>query len=210
MLFTPPPQPAQAPQMIAPDFWLLRGYAKPEALLPLIEEVTHAAPFRHMTVPGGKKMSVAITNCGQFGWTASTAGYAYCAVDPASHSAAAWPDMPSPLFELAQQASKVVGWSQFYPDACLINRYDAGASMGLHQDRDERDLSQPIVSISLGASCQFIVGGEKRTSPTASITLHSGDVLVWGGKSRLIFHGVRPVSRAEGTLRYNLTLRKAT
>lgn len=196
--------------MIAPDFWLLRGHAKPDALLPLIEKVAKAAPFRHMTVPRGKKMSVAMTNCGRYGWTASAKGYAYLGVDPASHPQTPWPDMPRELFELAQQAASTIGWPQFQPDACLINRYEAGASMGLHQDRDERDLSQPIVSISLGASCQFIVGGETRASPTKSVALHSGDVLVWGGQSRLIFHGVRPVSRALGTLRYNLTLRKAT
>jgi alkylated DNA repair protein (DNA oxidative demethylase) len=196
--------------MIAPDFWLLRGHAKPEVLMPLIEKITNAAPFRHMTVPGGKKMSVAMTNCGRFGWTASKAGYAYSPVDPESHPEAPWPDMPTQFCELAQQVADTVGWLQFHPDACLINRYEAGASMGLHQDRDEVDLNQPIVSISLGASCQFMVGGEKRTNPVTSIALHSGDVLVWGGKSRLIFHGVRPVSRAEGTLRYNLTLRKAT
>ena len=210
MLFAPPPQPTQAPQIIAPDFWLLRGYAKPEELLPILQQVANAAPFRHMTVPGGKKMSVAITNCGRFGWTASSRGYAYTVVDPESRPKAPWPDMPRQLFELAHQAADSVGWPQFYPDACLVNRYEAGASMGLHQDRDEVDLDQPIVSISLGASCQFIVGGEKRTSPATSVALHSGDVLVWGGQSRLIFHGVRPVSRAEGTLRYNLTLRKAT
>lgn len=196
--------------MIAPDFWLLRGHANQGALLPLIEKIAKAAPFRHMTVPGGKKMSVAMTNCGRYGWTASTKGYAYEAIDPESRPQTPWPDMPSELFELAQQAASTVGWPQFQPDACLINRYEAGASMGLHQDRDELDLSQPIVSISLGASCQFIVGGDTRKSPTTSTLLHNGDILVWGGQSRLLFHGVRPVSRAEGTLRYNLTLRKAT
>lgn len=210
MLFAPPPQPALAPVMIAPDFWLLRGHANPDVLMPIIKEVAKIAPFRHMTVPRGKKMSVAMTNCGRYGWTASAEGYAYQSVDPESHPAASWPNMPNELLVFAQQAASAVGWQAFQPDACLINRYEAGASMGLHQDRDERDLSQPIVSISLGASCQFIVGGEMRKSPTKSVALHSGDVLVWGGRSRLIFHGVRPVSRALGTLRYNLTLRKAT
>lgn len=196
--------------LIAPDFWLLRGHANPDVLMPIIKEVSTVAPFRHMTVPGGKKMSVAMTNCGRYGWTASAEGYAYKSIDPESHHATSWPDMPSELLVLAQKVAGAVGWQTFQPDACLINRYEVGASMGLHQDRDEYDLSQPIVSISLGASCQFIVGGEKRTSPTTSVALHNGDVLVWGGQSRLIFHGVRPVSRAEGTLRYNLTLRKAT
>ncbi len=210
MLFAPPPQPALEPQMIAPDFWLLRGHANGDALMPLIQAVAEVAPFRHMTVPGGKKMSVAMTNCGVYGWTASTKGYAYLSTDPESQPLAPWPVLPTELLALAEQAAAAVGWPQFQPDACLINRYEAGASMGLHQDRDERDLSQPIVSISLGASCQFMVGGAKRTSPVASVALHHGDVLVWGGQSRLIFHGVRPIARTQGTLRYNLTLRKAS
>lgn len=117
--------------------------------------------------------------------------------------------MPNELATLAHSAAAKVGWPLFAPDACLINRYEAGAGMGLHQDKDERDLTQPIVSVSLGASCRFLMGGLKRTDPTTSVALHSGDVLVWGGASRLLFHGVRPVSKATGTLRYNLTFRKA-
>ena len=207
MLFDSPPQPTQNPVQLAPDFWLLRGFAAPERLLTHVEDVSRAAPFRHMTVPGGKPMSVAMTNCGAWGWTASQRGYAYTEHDPIT--GAAWPAMPTELAAFAQQAAAQVGWSHFSPDACLINRYEAGAGMGLHQDRDERDLTQPIVSVSLGASCKFMVGGLKRTDSVTSVALHSGDVLVWGGASRLVFHGVRPVSKASGTLRYNLTFRKA-
>jgi alkylated DNA repair protein (DNA oxidative demethylase) len=199
------------PQLIAPDFWLLRGFASSKLLMPHIEAVCSAAPFRRMTVPGGKQMSVAMTNCGAFGWTASESSYAYAAQDPAT--GATWPAMPTELDALARQAAALVGWSSFMPDACLINRYEAGAGMGLHQDRDERDATQPvpspIVSVSLGTTCKFMIGGLKRTDSVTSVALHSGDVLVWGGVSRLLFHGVRPMSKAAGTLRYNLTFRKA-
>jgi DNA oxidative demethylase len=219
MLFEPPHQPPQNPILLAPDFWLLRGFAAPELLLTHIEAVAAAAPFRRMTVPGGKQMSVAMTNCGAWGWTASERGYTYTQHDPLCASAeiaqpssappTSWPSMPAALETLSQQAAASVGWPHFAPDACLINRYEAGAGMGLHQDKDERDLTQPIVSVSLGASCRFLIGGLKRTDPTTSIALHSGDVLVWGGASRLLFHGVRPVSKVAGTLRYNLTFRTA-
>jgi DNA oxidative demethylase len=214
MLFDPPAQPLQTPALLAPDFWLLRGFATPELLMPHIETVAAQSPFRHMTVPGGRQMSVAITNCGAVGWTANERGYQYTACDPESGGGASdlqrpWPVMPPQLQALAIDAAAAAGWPSFAPDACLINRYEAGASMGLHQDRDERDLTQPIVSMSLGASCRFLIGGFKRTDATTSVALHSGDVLVWGGASRLVFHGVRPVSKAAGTLRYNLTFRKA-
>jgi DNA oxidative demethylase len=200
----PPPLP---PELLAPDFWLLRGWVDANTLQPEIEQVAQAAPFRNMRVPGGGQMSVAMTNCGTFGWTASTQGYAYTDRDPVTGEP--WPAMPSALKHLAQQAAAQVGWTGFAPDACLINRYEAGAGMGLHQDKDEQDLTQPIVSVSLGAPCRFLIGGAKRKDPTTSLVLCSGDVLVWGGASRLLFHGVRPVSKAVGTLRYNLTFRKA-
>lgn len=214
MLFESPPQPLQNPILLAPDFWLLRGFVTPELLIPRVHAVAARAPFRRMTVPGGKQMSVAITNCGAYGWTANERGYQYTAFDPAATDEASnlqqpWPAMPNELATLAHSAAAKVGWPLFAPDACLINRYEAGAGMGLHQDKDERDLTQPIVSVSLGASCRFLMGGLKRTDPTTSVALHSGDVLVWGGASRLLFHGVRPVSKATGTLRYNLTFRTA-
>jgi DNA oxidative demethylase len=207
MLFDPPAQPLQTPALLAPDFWLLRGFATPERLLSHIEAVAAQSPFRRMTVPGGKQMSVAITNCGAVGWTASQRGYTYTAHDPTT--GAPWPALPQQLDALARKAAFATGWPLFAPDACLVNRYEAGAGMGLHQDKDEQDFTQPIVSVSLGASCRFLIGGFKRSDPTTSVALHSGDVLVWGGASRLLFHGVRPVSKAVGTLRYNLTFRKA-
>jgi DNA oxidative demethylase len=214
MLFDPPPQPLQNPTLLAPDFWLLRGFAASELLMPHIEAIAAQSPFRRMTVPGGKQMSVAITNCGAVGWTADERGYRYAAFDPASGGGASspqnpWPAMPPQLLALAVDAAAAAGWPSFTPDACLINRYEASASMGLHQDRDERDLTQPIVSVSLGAVCRFLIGGLKRSDRVISLLLHSGDVLVWGGASRLVFHGVRPVSKVVGTLRYNLTFRKA-
>jgi DNA oxidative demethylase len=102
-----------------------------------------------------------------------------------------------------------VGWPDYAPDACLINRYAPGAGLGLHQDRDELNLRQPIVSVSIGASCKFILGGLQRNSCVQSIALHDGDVMVWGGRSRLVFHGVRPLPARNHANRYNLTFRKA-
>jgi alkylated DNA repair protein (DNA oxidative demethylase) len=148
-----------------------------------------------------------MTNCGAWGWTASEQGYAYTQIDPISN--ARWPSMPTALEALASQAATATGWGNFVPNACLINRYESGAGMGLHQDKDEQDLTQPIVSVSLGSTCKFLIGGSKRSDATRSITLNDGDVLVWGGVSRLVYHGVRSMPKTAETLRYNLTFRKA-
>ncbi len=196
-----------APIQIAPDFWLLPSFAIGRALQQGIDAVQAQAPFRHLTVPGGKKMAVAMTNCGPLGWTSNAAGYQYLAHDPDTNLA--WPAMPAAFIDLAQSAASQVGWPNYEPDACLINRYAPGAGLGLHQDRDENDHRAPIVSVSIGASCKFIVGGMQRNSPVQSVALHDGDVMVWGGQSRLIFHGVRPLPKRGSQLRYNLTFRKA-
>lgn len=205
MLFDLEPLPAQAPVALQPDFWLLRSFASAPLCLAHIEAVAYAAPFRHLQVPGGQRMRVAMTNCGALGWQSNPAGYGYTASDP--QSGQAWPAMPEPWCALSQRAAAAVGWPAFTPDACLINRYADGAGMGLHQDRDECDHSQPIVSVSLGATCRFVIGGLSRRDPTSSVLLNEGDVLVWGGAARLRFHGVRPLP--VGSLRYNLTFRKA-
>jgi DNA oxidative demethylase len=204
MLFT------SAPQELAPDFWLLHGFALGRPLRAGIDAVATSAPFRHLTVPGGKQMAVAMTNCGPLGWTSSAQGYRYLPHDP--DSGQPWPAMPAAFTELAHEAACAVGWPGYAPDACLVNRYAPGAGLGLHQDRDELDHSQPIVSVSIGAACKFILGGMQRSSPVQSVALHDGDVMVWGGRSRLIFHGVRPLPAAVaglGATRYNLTFRKA-
>ena len=149
-------------------------------------------------------MSVAMTNCGALGWVTDAAGYRYSTTDPITQKP--WPTLPPSWQTLAQDAAALAGWPGFVPDACQVNRYEAGARMGLHQDKNERDYSQPIVSVSIGGSCNFQVGGVRRQDSVKSITLHDGDVLVWGGAARLMHHGVRPVKQG---MRYNLTFRKA-
>ena len=149
-------------------------------------------------------MAVAMTNCGEWGWVSDAQGYRYSAHDPLTGKP--WPAMPDAWMDLAGTAAAAVGWPNFAPDACLINCYIEGAGMGLHQDKNERDLSQPIVSVSIGASCRFAIGGLQRNDPVKSVALHDGDVMVWGGDARLAYHGVRPLKAG---VRYNLTFRKA-
>jgi alkylated DNA repair protein (DNA oxidative demethylase) len=194
------------PITLAPDIWLLPQFADTAALRLLIDAIAAQAPFRHMTVPGGKTMKVALTNCGHFGWTSDEKGYRYSATDPTS--GLPWPMLPLLFEQLGRSAASTCGYESFAPDACLVNRYVAGAGMGLHQDRDEKDFTQPIVSVSLGAPCKFIIGGLKRSDPTRSFTLNDGDVMVWGGAARTVFHGVRPLPAASA-VRHNITLRKA-
>ena len=193
--------------LLAPDFWLLPGFAAGKNLRADIEAIAALAPFRHLVVPGGKSMAVAMTNCGPLGWTSSAQGYQYLPHDPVTLQP--WPAMPPSFVQLARDAAAVALWPLFTPDACLVNRYAPGAGMGLHQDRDEQDLRAPIVSVSIGASCKFMLGGLQRSDAVQSVALHHGDVMVWGGQSRLVFHGVRPLPSSGSEFRYNLTFRQA-
>lgn len=199
-------------ETIAPGAVLMRGKALPidDELLAAIAEVTQDAPFRHMTTPGGV-MSVAMTNCGAAGWVSDRGGYRYDRIDPASGKP--WPDMPEAFHRLAHEAAAEAGYHNFTPDACLINRYLPGARLSLHQDRNERDLSCPIVSVSLGLPATFQFGGAKRTDPVTKYLLRHGDVAVWGGPSRLHFHGVATLKSGDhpklGAMRINLTFRRA-
>jgi alkylated DNA repair protein (DNA oxidative demethylase) len=192
---------------------LLRGFARPiqHELLRALDDVAAQAPFRHMSTPGGFEMSVAMTNCGHCGWITDRSGYRYGADDPVSGKP--WPAMPPVFRGLAEQAAAEGGFAGFAPDACLINRYEPGARMSLHQDRDETDFSAPIVSVSLGLPAIFMFGGLKRSDKAARFRLEHGDVVVWGGPSRLSFHGVAPLADGEhallGRKRINLTFRKA-
>jgi DNA oxidative demethylase len=192
---------------------LLRGFARliQHDLLRALDEVTAQAPFRHMSTPGGFEMSVAMTNCGHCGWITDRSGYRYDGNDPVSGKP--WPAMPSVFRQLAEQAAAQGGFAGFAPDACLINRYTPGARMSLHQDRDETDFSAPIVSVSLGLPAIFMFGGLKRSDKPARYRLEHGDVVVWGGLSRLFFHGVAPLADGVhallGRKRINLTFRKA-
>src|SRR5882757_7710712 len=192
---------------------LLRGFVKPiEAeLIAALREVTEQAPFRHMLTPGGHQMSVAMTNCGSAGWVTDRSGYRYDAIDPESKKP--WPPMPAPFLALAKQAALVAGFDKFATDACLINRYQPGARMSLHQDRDEGDFGAPIVSVSLGLPAFFLFDSLKRSDKTQRYRLEHGDIAVWGGPARLVFHGVAPLADGEhavlGRQRINLTFRKA-
>ena len=191
---------------------LLRGFAKPfEAdLMAALPKIAAQARFRHMATPGGHPMSVAMTNCGHFGWVTDRTGYRYDASDP--ENAQPWPAMPGPFRELAEQAADRAGFAGFAPDACLINRYQPGAKMSLHQDRDETDFAAPIVSVSLGLPAIFLFGGLKRSDKPRRFRLEHGDVVVWGGPARLAFHGIAPLVDGEhaltGRARINLTFRK--
>jgi alkylated DNA repair protein (DNA oxidative demethylase) len=200
-------------EMIAEDAMLLRGFARPiqHDLLAAIERIIARSPFRHMSTPGGYQMSVAMTNCGSLGWVTDRTGYRYDAIDPLSGKP--WPEMPLIFRELAGQAATQAGFAGFQPEACLVNCYEPGARLSLHQDRDERNYDQPIVSVSLGLPATFLWGGLKRADKTARYRLEHGDVVVWGGVSRLIYHGVAPLADGEhallGRRRINLTFRKA-
>jgi DNA oxidative demethylase len=192
---------------------LLRGFAKlaEGELIAAVHAIEARAPFRHMRTPGGHEMSVAMTNCGAFGWTTDRSGYCYSRDDP--RSGKPWPAMPPVFRDLATQAAERAGFAGFSPDACLINRYAPGARMSLHQDRDEQDFENPIVSVSLGLAAIFLFGGLKRSDKPSRYRLEHGDVVVWGGPSRLFFHGVAPLADGEhgllGRQRINLTFRRA-
>ncbi len=192
---------------------LLRGFAAAEAwaLIAAVETVVAVAPFRHMVTPGGYRMSVAMTNCGAQGWVTDRRGYRYDPCDP--ETGRLWPPLPAVFGALATQAAAAGGFHGFTADACLINRYEPGSRLSLHQDRNERDFAQPIVSVSLGLPATFFFGGLERSDRPRRFRLESGDVAVWGGPSRLVFHGVDPLADgdhpATGRCRINLTLRKA-
>jgi alkylated DNA repair protein (DNA oxidative demethylase) len=202
-----------AREAIGPGAWLLRGFALPAAdgLVAAVAVVAAAAPFRHMVTPGGHRMSVAMTNCGALGWVTDARGYRYAVDDP--DTGRPWPAMPPAIVELGARAAAAAGHERFAPDACLVNRYEPGARMTLHQDKNERDFAAPIVSVSLGLPATFLFGRMERSAPVQRLPLHHGDVVVWGGASRLRFHGVLPlrdgVHAALGRCRINLTLRTA-
>ncbi|ABM39387.1 DNA oxidative demethylase AlkB [Polaromonas naphthalenivorans] len=212
-LFDEPPAPYDAPEPIAPGAVLLRGFAldRAEALLQAARQVIAVAPLRHLMTPGGRVMSVEMSNCGALGWTSSRTGYRYDQADPLSGQP--WPPMPACFADMAMRAAAEAGFEGFAPDACLINRYEPGARLSLHQDRDESDLSAPIVSVSLGLPAVFLFGGLQRNERPARLRLAHGDVAVWGGAARLAFHGVAPLADGDhprlGRQRINLTFRRA-
>ncbi|HEX7082422.1 MAG TPA: DNA oxidative demethylase AlkB [Gammaproteobacteria bacterium] len=200
-------------ETLSPGAVVLRGFAVPlaAALGAAIARVEEAAPFRHMTTPGGYRMSVAMTNCGDLGWVSDPSGYRYDARDP--QTGARWPPMPPVISRLGADAAARAGFAGFEPDACLINRYEPGTKLSLHQDKDEQDFAHPIVSVSLGVPATFLFGGSKRKDRPVRVPLAHGDVVVWGGPARLRYHGVAPLEESRhpfaGARRINLTLRRA-
>lgn len=191
---------------------LLRGFAAAEAplLVEEVERVAQRAAFRHLVTPGGYSMSVAMTNCGRVGWVSDRTGYRYDPRDP--QTGVPWPAMPEAFRNIAVHAAAEAGFEHYDPDACLINRYIAGAKLSLHQDRDEKDAWAPIVSVSLGLSGVFLWGGKRRSDPVRRLYVESGDIAVWGGPARFVYHGVAPLKEGShpltGTTRINLTFRK--
>jgi alkylated DNA repair protein (DNA oxidative demethylase) len=191
---------------------LLRGFATEvaPALAEEVARIAQRAPFRHLVTPGGYTMSVAMTNCGRVGWVSDPTGYRYDPLDP--DTASPWPALPAAFLNLATAAAAEAGFVNYDPDACLINRYIKGAKLGLHQDRDEKDAWAPIVSVSLGLPAVFLWGGKRRADPVRRLKLESGDVAVWGGPARFVYHGVAPLKDGDhpltGAARINLTFRK--
>lgn len=196
---------------ICEDMWVLPRLAPEEQLCFDIHQICELAPLRHMVTKGGHTLSVAMTNCGALGWVSDRKGYRYQPDDPVS--GANWPSIPDSFMRLAKTAAALGGYPAFQPDACLINRYEPGSQMSAHQDRNELDFSQPIVSVSLGLPARFFVQGPERKGKSISVDLVSGDVVVWGGRSRLYFHGVRRLKEGThalfGSARFNLTFRRA-
>jgi len=194
-------------------FRIIAGYldrSQQLALRDALWDVFAQAPLYAPRMPKtGQPMSVRMTNCGSLGWVTDVRGYRYQASHP--DTGGPWPPMPPVLLE----AWRALAGYSHPPEACLINVYDASAKMGLHQDRDEQDFDAPVVSLSLGDTCVFRVGGTKRSDPTRSMRLASGDAVVLGGVARLAFHGVDRIIPGTSTLlpgggRINLTMRRVT
>jgi alkylated DNA repair protein (DNA oxidative demethylase) len=200
-------------ELLAEGAVVLRGFAAREAadLLVELDAILEVSAFRRMVTPGGYQMSVAMTNCGARGWITDRTGYRYDGLDPVNGRS--WPAMPAAFRHLAVAAADEAGFFDFTPDACLINRYEPGARLSLHQDRNERDLAAPVVSVSLGLPATFLFGGSQRRDRPRRVRLESGDVVVWGGPARLAFHGIDPLADGDhpltGACRINLTFRRA-
>jgi alkylated DNA repair protein (DNA oxidative demethylase) len=212
-LFGNLPEPRLLREALGPGTAILNGFALgvEAELISALKTIVERSPLRHMVTPGGFRMSVAMTNCGGLGWVTDRTGYRYDEIDPETELR--WPVMPPVFLRLAAGAAREAGFPLFLPDACLINRYEPGARLSLHQDKNEQDFSQPIVSVSLGLPAIFQFGGSKRSDKTIRVPVIHGDVIAWGGPARLRYHGVAPLKEGQhpllGGYRYNLTFRKA-
>ena len=198
---------------LGPGTAILRGLARDREteIMAALFSVAARSQFRHMVTPGGFRMSVAMTNCGSLGWVTDRKGYRYDSVDPETDTP--WPAMPTVFMDLARKAATKAGYPSFVPDACLVNRYEPGARLTLHQDKNENDFEEPIVSVSLGLPAVFLFGGLERSDKTIRVPVFHSDVLIWGGPARLRYHGVNPLKDGShplaGGYRFNLTFRKA-
>ncbi|MGR6871627.1 alpha-ketoglutarate-dependent dioxygenase AlkB [Pseudomonas sp. HK3] len=213
-LFTPLLQPSGSqPEVhnLGDGIFHIKQFAPSELCLHLISLITEQAPLRQMMTPMGHLTQVKMTNCGQYGWISDSNGYRYSPIDPTSQKS--WPAMPDALLKIHKEACELAGLTSFKPDACLINHYDIGLAMGRHQDKDELDLSWPIVSISIGLPAVFQVFSMQRNSPAKNILLEDGDVIILSGQSRSFYHGVKPIKadilQPNLSQRFNLTLRKS-
>jgi alkylated DNA repair protein (DNA oxidative demethylase) len=206
-------EPGLPRDLLGPGTVILNGFAlgRETELAFVMQAISKLAPFRHMITPGGFRISVALTNCGTYGWVTDRTGYRYDSIDP--ETGQHWPGMPGNFLELARDAASAAGFPSFNPDACLINRYEPGSRLTLHQDKNEQDFTPPIVSVSLGLPATFLFGGMERSDKTVRVPVHHGDVIVWGGPARLRYHGINPlkdgVHPTFGGYRYNLTFRTA-
>lgn len=205
---------AEEPVRLGEGAFIFPGMALPhaEALLDAARAIARKAPFRHLMTPGGHRMSVAMTACGDWGWNSDRKGYRYTRTQ--SETGEAWPPIPGSFERLVRQATMAAGFSEAPLQSGLINLYRPGTRLSLHQDRDEEATDVPIVSVSLGVAATFLWGGLTRKDPVRRFRLSHGDVVVWGGPSRLVFHGVAPLARsthpATGECRVNLTFRRVT
>ena len=196
---------------VYPNTFLLSGYADSAALLSEILRLASASPFRKMQTPMGHYTGIELTNCGAYGWVSDARGYRYEAIDPITNKP--WPEMPTQFHQLAEDAAALAGFEKFDSNACLINHYQIGDKLGSHQDKDEGEFDSPIVSISIGLPATFQIFGKTRSGVEKEVELKDGDVMVWGGTSRLIYHGVKTIKQdklnPQSTDRYNITFRKA-
>lgn len=198
---------------VGPGAWHLPRtlQGRESAVLDAMAGILEQSPWRQMKTPGGRTIRVSMSSCGDWGWISDAQGYRYSPVDPQSQ--APWPKIPPLWRELVSQVAETAGYPDFCPDACLLNRYTPGLSMGMHQDADEQDFEHPIVSFSLGLDAAFRFGGPTRQSPAQTIRLAHGDAVVWGGPSRRYYHGISRVYPGEhprlGAVRINLTFRRA-
>lgn len=200
-----------AKEEIYPDVFVLANFVNTGSLLEPIEKIVNTSPFRKMMTPMGYYTNIALTNCGKFGWTSDNNGYRYSQIDPLNNQA--WPNMPDSFRKLAKEAAQIAGYENFEPDACLINQYIIGSKLGSHQDKNEKNFSQPIVSVSIGLTAIFQIFGQQRGGTPINYQLQDGDIMVWGKSARLVYHGVKALTADKldpnVTQRFNITFRKA-